>query len=111
MQGRSLLSILKGKNPINWRKEQWYSYWSKPNHYGIRTERYTFIKIPGFQDELYDNKKDPNQLVNRINNPQYKSVLNELEELLIMKKNDVQISENDLPKSSKSESKTKLTKQ
>ncbi|MCP4503583.1 MAG: sulfatase-like hydrolase/transferase, partial [Deltaproteobacteria bacterium] len=52
MQGRSMLPLLRGEKVPDGREAQWYSYWSNPNHHGIRTERYTYIKVPGHDVEL-----------------------------------------------------------
>ena len=60
MQGNSLVPMLNGKPaPKNWRKSQFYNYWQAPFHYGIRTERFTYVKIKDHAPELFDNKIDP----------------------------------------------------
>ena len=72
IQGRSLLPLLQGKKPANWRKSLYYHYYEYPaehsvcRHYGIRTKRYTLIHFYNDIDswELYDLKKDPSQLHN-----------------------------------------------
>jgi len=49
MQGRSLLPILEGKSPSDWRKGHYYHYYEHPSehnvmrHYGITTDRYKLI--------------------------------------------------------------------
>ena len=72
IQGCSLLPLLQGKKPANWRKSLYYHYYEYPaehsvcRHYGIRTKRYTLIHFYNDIDswELYDLKKDPSQLHN-----------------------------------------------
>lgn len=76
MQGRSLLPLLKGKKPADWRTEVFYAYWDKPPHYGIRTERYKLIYVPRRNAwELLDLKNDPQEMHNQVNNPEYKHVV------------------------------------
>jgi len=79
MQGQSLVPILKGKTPADWRKEHYYHYYEYPGvhsvkrHYGIRTERYILIHFYRDIDEweLYDLMKDPLELNNVYNDPAY----------------------------------------
>ena len=80
MQGRSFAKMLAGKKqPANWRKSSLYSYWSKgPKHYGIRGQRYTYLKIND-HIELFDRQDDPNQITNLAPNPEYASTLRKLE--------------------------------
>jgi arylsulfatase A-like enzyme len=86
MQGRSLLPILKGNTPKDWRKEHYYHYYECPQnhnvkrHYGITTDKYKLIHFYYDIDvwELYDLKKDPNEMINVYNNPEYTDVKTEL---------------------------------
>ena len=72
MQGLSLMPLLQGKNPTNWRKDIYYHYYEYPSvhmiprHYGIRTPRYKLMHFYQFGDEweLYDLKIDPDELSN-----------------------------------------------
>ena len=49
MQGESLVPLLEGKTPADWRKSVYYHYYEFPQphhvhpHYGVRTERYKLI--------------------------------------------------------------------
>jgi len=75
MQGHSLMPLLKGKTPADWRKEVFYAYWARPAHYGIRTERYKLIYVPQSKAwELLDLKTDPDEMHNQIENPKYKNI-------------------------------------
>jgi arylsulfatase A-like enzyme len=82
MQGRSMVSILKGKTPKDWRKEHYYHYYEYPGshmvkrHYGISTDRYKLIHYYYDIDEweLYDRKADPLELKNVYNDPAYGDV-------------------------------------
>jgi arylsulfatase A-like enzyme len=96
MQGRSIVSILKGKTPSNWRKEHYYHYYEYPGshmvkrHYGISTERYKLIHYYYDIDEweLYDRLADPLEMRNVYDDPEYASVRKKLHNHLdkLMKK-------------------------
>ena len=62
MQGKSMVPIHQGKKPKKCRESQFYPYWGAPNHYGIRTSRFNYLKVfgDGVGTELYDRKIDPN---------------------------------------------------
>jgi len=86
MQGRSMLSILKGETPADWRKVHYYHYYEHPSehnvmrHYGITTDKYKLIHFYYDIDEweLYDLEKDPMEVNNVYNDPAYSSVKEEL---------------------------------
>jgi arylsulfatase A-like enzyme len=81
MQGRSLVPLLKGED-TEWRDALYYHYYEYPGihavkrHYGIRTDRYKLIHF--YHDvnewELYDLQKDPNEMQNVIDDPDYEAV-------------------------------------
>lgn len=79
MQGHSLVPLLKGETPDDWRKSIYYHYYEYPSvhmvprHYGARTERYKLMKFYQFGDEweFYDLKTDPDELTNQYKNPAY----------------------------------------
>ncbi|GAJ10086.1 unnamed protein product, partial [marine sediment metagenome] len=72
MQGVSLRPLLEGEAPPDWRTDAFYCYWSKPSHWGVRTERYTLAHFPGTDEfEFYDNQDDPWQMVNQAANSAY----------------------------------------
>ena len=70
MHGRSLVSILKGKTPEDWRKTFYYQYYESgghgvPAHYGIATKRYKLMHFhePRINEwEFYDLETDPNEM-------------------------------------------------
>lgn len=72
IQGVSLLPLLRGEHPKNWRKSVYYHYYEYPaehavkRHYGVRDERYKLMHFYNDIDrwELYDLKKDPNEMDN-----------------------------------------------
>ena len=103
MQGRSLVPLLAGKKPAGLRKSQFYSYWGAPNHYGIRTERYTYLKLAGHPPELFDRQLDHSQSLNVAGEPENKSVLERLEKVLQKQIMEVDTSASELPSYSRDE--------
>ena len=77
MQGASLVPLLRGESPANWRRSIYYHYYEYPSvhmiprHYGIRTERHKLMHFYQFGDEweLYDLQEDPDELVNLFGRP------------------------------------------
>ncbi|HEY2931010.1 MAG TPA: sulfatase [Acidobacteriota bacterium] len=94
MQGRSMVPLLSGKTPRDWRKSMYYRYYHYPQdhrvqpHYGIRTERYKLIYFNKInQWELFDLKKDPHELNSVYASPDYARTLAKLKtELYRLKK-------------------------
>lgn len=76
MQGASLVPILKGQRPADWRTSFYYHYYEYPRphhvrpHYGVITDRYKLVHFYGPEtepyDELYDLQNDPHELRNAI---------------------------------------------
>lgn len=69
MQGESLLPLMRGHKPGDWRTSMYYHYyefapphWALPN-YGVRTERYKLINYYTINEwELFDLEKDPDEM-------------------------------------------------
>lgn len=88
MHGVSLLPLLKGEHPANWREALYYHFYEYPaehmvkRHYGIRTERYKLIHFYNDIDEweLYDLQNDVNELHNLYGNKEYDSLVVDLKE-------------------------------
>jgi len=86
MQGTSFVPILEGKTPKDWQDGMYYHYYEFPfwhhvqPHYGVRTQKYTLAHFYYNIDvwELYDLEKDPNQMNNIYNDPNYANVISEL---------------------------------
>ena len=107
MQGRSFKSICEtGTEPSDWKKAAYYRYWmhmnamDNPGHVGLRTKSYKLIFFygvgrddkmprtpPGW--ELYDLKKDPQELVNVYDDPAYASVVVELKQQLAERRRQI----------------------
>jgi arylsulfatase A-like enzyme len=90
MQGRSMVPLLRGKTPLNWRKEHYYHYYEYPGshsvkrHYGMSTDRYKLVHYYYDIDEweLYDRQSDPLEMKNFYNDPEYASVKKKLHKRL-----------------------------
>jgi N-acetylglucosamine-6-sulfatase len=101
MHGRSWKPVLEGRDKTG--RSSWlYEYnWEKaypwdPTQYGIRTERYKYIRYPETgnsdpdypmkgelpYDELYDLQNDPLEMRNIAGDPAASSVLREMQSLL-----------------------------
>ena len=78
MQGKSLVPLLAGETPDDWRKSIYYHYYEYPSvhmvprHYGVRNERYKLMHFYQFGEwEFYDLETDPDELQNLYENPDY----------------------------------------
>ncbi|MCB0840062.1 MAG: sulfatase [Bacteroidetes bacterium] len=82
MQGKSLVPILKGETPADWRDAHYYHYYEHPSehnvmrHYGITTDKYKLIHFYYDMDswELFDLEKDPEEMQNVYDDPAYAEV-------------------------------------
>ncbi len=86
MQGRSLLPLLEGETPDDWRQSIYYRYYEYPavhmvhKHYGVRTDRYKLIHFHELKEwELYDLVEDPDEMQSVYDDPAYAEVRTELE--------------------------------
>ncbi len=90
MQGKSLVPLLKGDTPDDWRESIYYHYYEYPSyhmvprHNGIRTERYKLMNFYEFGDEweFYDLEKDPDELTNLYNDPAYADTIADVKKQL-----------------------------
>jgi arylsulfatase A-like enzyme len=85
MQGASLVPLLKGQTPDDWRTSIYYHYYERPGshnvarHYGVRTDRYKLICFYRLDEwELYDLEKDPDEMTSVYSDPAYAAVVDEL---------------------------------
>ncbi|MEL6141033.1 MAG: sulfatase [Bacteroidota bacterium] len=93
MQGRSLVPLLEGETPDDWRESTYYHYYEYPHgwhsvnkHEGVREARYKLIRY--YTDdsesfELFDLETDPNELDNRIGDPTLEEQETRLKERLV----------------------------
>lgn len=82
MQGLSLLPVMKGETPKNWRKSLYYHYYDYPAHHsvkkheGVANKQFKLIHFYTINEwELYDLKKDPNEMKSEYANPAYSTVV------------------------------------
>jgi arylsulfatase A-like enzyme len=87
MQGRSLVPLLKGDAPADWRKSFYYQYFEYPEphhvrpHYGVVTDRYKLVRFqaPDLDEwELFDLRTDPQELHDVYRDPANAAVVAEL---------------------------------
>jgi len=81
MQGRSLVPLLRGERPADWRDALYYQYYEFPGvhavqrHYGVRTDRYKLINYYLIDEwELFDLETDPQELTSVYDDPAYADV-------------------------------------
>ncbi|MCG8475645.1 MAG: DUF4976 domain-containing protein, partial [Cytophagales bacterium] len=90
VQGMSFRQVAEGDAPKKWRKSVYYHYYHFPGthsvkrHYGVRTDRYKLIRFyhDNSEWELYDLKKDPHEMQNVFDNPDYAEVARHMKEVL-----------------------------
>ncbi len=81
IQGHSIAPLLRGEKPKDWRTSMYYRYYHYPAdhkvqpHYGVRNERYKLIYFNRInQWELFDLKKDPNEMKSVYGDSKYADV-------------------------------------
>lgn len=103
MQGVSFRALLQQNTPADWQQVAYHRYWMHRDviheayaHYGVRDQRYKLIHWynedlglegtrPGGEEkewELFDCEKDPLELFNCYNDPEYKEVVARMTRLL-----------------------------
>ena len=90
MQGRSIIPILRGQTPLNWRKTHYYHYYEAgghgvPIHYGVTDGRYKLIRFPDDKLdtwEFFDLKNDPQEMKSRYADPKYVRTITSLKQEL-----------------------------
>ena len=104
MQGRSLLPVLQGRTPSDWRKTFYYHYYEYPGwhyvrrHYGVVDGRYKLIRFyePDVDEwELYDVDKDPNELTNVYGRADYSDIQQRLHTELARLRTQLDVPDND----------------
>jgi arylsulfatase A-like enzyme len=85
VQGRSLVPLLRGETPADWRTDFFYEHLfdrrNIPKSEGVRTERHTYVRwfeqTPPVE-ELYDHVADFDQAKNLASDPRHADVLDRL---------------------------------
>ena len=85
MQGRSIVPLLKGETPADWRTSLYYHYYEYPGCHGVRRHEgvsfkdYKLIRfygknVPNGEEwEFYDLTQDPHEMQSAYSNPEYAS--------------------------------------
>ena len=97
MQGRSLLPLLRGETPTDWRTAIYYRYYHDPGHhntrahYGVRTATHKLIYYwKKNQWELFDLRSDPAELRSLYGQPGQEAITAELKAKLARLRSDLQ---------------------
>jgi arylsulfatase A-like enzyme len=106
MQGRSLVPLLKGETPANWRQSFYYHYYEYPGphsvrrHYGVVTDRFKLVHFYGDdidEWELFDRKEDPREQRSVFDRPEYAETRGWLEQELARLRKELGVTETDPP--------------
>jgi arylsulfatase A-like enzyme len=102
MQGRSLVPLLQGRTPADWRDAIYYHYWEYPawhmvrRHYGVRTQRYKLIYYYEIDEwELFDLEHDPDELRSVYDDPEHSEIVADLTARLAQMRTDYSVPEQD----------------
>ena len=97
MQGRSIVPLLRGKQPWSWRESMYYRYYHDPGdhntraHYGVRTLTHKLIYYwKKDQWEMFDLVRDPRELRNIYEDPAQAKTVAKLKKELYRLKKDLQ---------------------
>jgi len=108
IQGRSLIPVLKGQTPADWRKSFYYHYYEYPGphsvrkHYAVITDRYKLVHFyePDVNYwELFDREKDPQELKSFYEDPAYAKTRAELHTELGRLRKELKVPDQDAPES------------
>lgn len=89
MQGRSLVPLLHGAMPADWRDAIYYQYFAYPDwhmvhrQYGVRTKQYKLIHYYEIGEwELFDLARDPDELTSVYGDVAYAGIVADLKDRL-----------------------------
>jgi len=112
MQGKSMIPVLKGETPSDWRKSFYYHYYEHflvpgragphnvARHYGVVTDRYKLVYFyePNMNYwELFDLQKDPKELKSVYDDPAYADVQKQLHAELDRLRKELKVPDQDPP--------------
>jgi len=115
MQGRSLVPLLEGRTPDDWRRSFYYHYYEFPGghsvrrHYGVADGRYKLIHFypnpwdasPIDEWELYDLESDAKELKSVFGDPKYADVQRHMEAELARLRRELKVPDPDPPESAR----------
>ncbi|HEX4794164.1 MAG TPA: sulfatase/phosphatase domain-containing protein [Humisphaera sp.] len=108
MQGHSMVPLLKGQTPADWRKSFYYHYYEHPavhnvaRHYGVVTDRYKLVYFyePEMNYwEMFDLKTDPHEMKSIYGQPDYAQVQADLHKELDRLRKELKLPDTDPPAS------------
>jgi arylsulfatase A-like enzyme len=99
MQGRSLVPILSGNPPEDWRDTFYYHYYEGPpavhtvaEHYGVTNGRHKLIHFHKLGEwELFDLKEDPNEMHSVYEEPEYAQVVQDMKKELARLRGELEV--------------------
>jgi arylsulfatase A-like enzyme len=100
VQGRSLVPLLKGINPTDWRSSFYYEYYEYPQphhvrpHHGVVTDRHKLVHFTSPDAdywELFDLQSDPRELRNAIDDPSNAKVVDDLKAELARLRSELKV--------------------
>jgi arylsulfatase A-like enzyme len=106
MQGHSLVPVLKGQTPKDWRTSWYYHYYEYPGahsvrrHYGVVTKDYKlfhFYEKDVDEWRMMDLKKDPNELTDVYGKPEYAKIQAELKTELARLRKELKVTDEEPP--------------
>lgn len=106
MHGRSMVPILRGQTPADWRKSFYYHYYEYPGphdvakHYGLITDRYKLVHFyePQFNYwELFDLKTDPQEMTSLYGQPAVADLQKQLHADLARLRTELKVPAEDAP--------------
>ncbi|MGW8268530.1 MAG: sulfatase family protein, partial [Longimicrobiales bacterium] len=85
IQGESLVPLMAGRSPGDWRRSIYYHYYEFPavhmvaKHYGVRTDRYKLVHYYETDEwECFDLETDPDETGSVYSDPEYAQVVADL---------------------------------
>jgi arylsulfatase A-like enzyme len=109
MQGRSLVPLLAGKQPADWRTSFYYHYYEYPTphrvrpHYGVVTDRHKLVHFYAPDTdywELFDLQTDPHEMKSVYDDASYAEVRRELTAEVGKLRQELKVPEQDDPEAS-----------
>ena len=103
MQGESLVPLLKGETPADWRENLYYHYYEYPGahsvrrHEGVAGKRFKLIRFYGLdvpngeEWEFFDIKNDPKEMKSQYANPEYAAEIAKLKKELVKLKEKYEV--------------------
>jgi arylsulfatase A-like enzyme len=103
MQGVSLVPLLKGETPADWRENLYYHYYEYPavhsvrRHEGVAGKHFKLIRFYGIdvpngeEWEFFDLKNDPQEMTSQYSNPEYAAEVTKLKQELIKLKEQYEV--------------------